>query len=186
MSEDSRTDRFQRIALPHLDAAYSLARWLLRSPTDAEDVVQEAMLRAYRAFDGCREATARAWLLRIVRNAAYDCLDSGDRRHQVGLADLVPEDADGPDLIANVTADAFGEPAQDPESILLKEDTRRLVNDLIAALPVAFREVVVLRDLDQLSYKEIAEVAGIPVGTVMSRLARGRDLLQRAWRERNG
>jgi RNA polymerase sigma-70 factor (ECF subfamily) len=182
LAEDSRTHRFQRIALPHLDAAYNLARWLIRRPADAEDVVQEAMLRAFRAFDGCREATVRAWLLRIVRNAAYDWLSANTAGKVVGFADIDPEDSDG----AAYTADVFGEPAADPEGILLREDDRRLVNELIAALPLAFREVVILRELEQLSYKEVAEVAGIPIGTVMSRLARARDLLHTAWSDRNG
>lgn len=180
MTEDSKATRFQRIALPHLDAAYNLARWLLRRPQDAEDAVQEAMLRAYRSFEGCREATARAWILRIVRNAAYDL--SGHGKAEAGFADVDPDDPDGERYVAGV----FGGPAEDPERLLLKEDDNRMVNALIAQLPVAFREVVVLRELEELSYKEISEVLGIPKGTVMSRLARARDLLQKAWVERNG
>jgi RNA polymerase sigma-70 factor (ECF subfamily) len=181
LAEGNSRDRFQRIALPHLDAAYNLARWLIRRPADAEDVVQEAMLRAYRSFDGCREETARAWLLRIVRNAAYDWLSANGAGRVVGFADLDPEDSDG----AAFTADVFGEPTADPERILVREDDRRLVNAMIAALPEAFREVIILRELEQLSYREVAEVAGIPIGTVMSRLARARDLLHKAWRDRH-
>ena len=182
MPEESKTARFQRIALPHLDAAYNLAKWLVRRPEDAEDVVQDAMLRAFRAFDGCREATARAWLLRVVRNAAYDRLRSYGGRAESGFADVDPDDPEG----ARFTTDAFTEAADDPEGLLVKEDSRRLLNELIADLPIGFREVVILRELDELSYREIADVVDIPIGTVMSRLARARDLLQKAWSERNG
>ena len=182
MVEESRTSRFQRLAMPHLDAAYSLARWLVQRPGDAEDVVQEAMLHAYRSFDGCREATVRPWLLRIIRNAAYDWLTANGRGKVVGFADIDTEDATG----LAFTADAFGEPAESPEGLLIKEDDKRLVNELVAALPVAFREVVILRELKEMSYKEVAEVVGIPIGTVMSRLARARDLLHKALMERRG
>jgi RNA polymerase sigma-70 factor (ECF subfamily) len=182
VAEESRNNRFQRIAMPHLDAAYNLARWLVRQPADAEDVVQEAMLRAYRSFDGCREPTARAWVLSIVRNTAYDWLQRRGGGSVVGFADVDPDDPDG----AAFTCSAFGEAAETPEGVLLKESDRRAVNTLIAGLPVAFREVIILRELEELSYKEVAEIVGIPMGTVMSRLARGRDLLQKAWSERHG
>jgi RNA polymerase sigma-70 factor (ECF subfamily) len=182
LAEESRTNRFQRVALPYLDAAYNLARWLVRRPADADDVVQEAMLRAYRSFDGCREPTARGWLLRIVRNTAYDWLQNGGGGKVVGFADVDPEDPDG----TAFTTGVFGEAAETPEGLLLKETDRRLVNDLVAGLPIAFREVIILRELEELSYKEVAEIVGIPMGTVMSRLARGRDLLQKAWSERHG
>jgi RNA polymerase sigma-70 factor (ECF subfamily) len=182
LPEESNTRRFQRIALPHLDAAYNLARWLVRRPEDADDVVQDAMLRAFRAFEGCREATARAWLLRIVRNVAYDRLKTYANRAESGFADVDPDDPEG----ARFTTDAFTGAALDPEGMLVKEDHRRLLNALIAGLPIGFREVVILRELEELTYKEIAEVADIPIGTVMSRLARARDLLQKAWSDRNG
>jgi RNA polymerase sigma-70 factor (ECF subfamily) len=176
-----RAERFERVVLAHLDAAYNLARWLTGRSTDADDVVQEAMLRAYRAFDGCREVTARAWLLRIVRNAAYDWSTSFGRSKVDGFADIDPDDADGTAFVA----DLFTEPADTPEETMIKADDRRLMDDLIAGLPVAFREVVVLRELEELSYKEIAEVTGVPIGTVMSRLGRARGLMQKAWSVRN-
>ncbi len=177
-----RAERFERVVLAHLDAAYNLARWLTGRSTDAEDVVQDAMLRAYRAFDGCREATARPWLLRIVRNAAYDWMRSLHATKVGGFADIDPEDAFG----TAFAADVFTGPAETPEDMMIKADDRRLFDDLIAGLPVAFREVVVLRELEELSYREIAEIAGLPMGTVMSRLARARNLLQKAWKDRNG
>jgi RNA polymerase sigma-70 factor (ECF subfamily) len=176
-----RAERFEQVVLAHLDAAYNLARWLTGRSSDAEDVVQEAMLRAFRAFDGCREATVRPWLLRIVRNTAYDWMTSVKTAKLCGFADIDPDDADG----AAFVADAFTEPAETPESLMMKADDRRLMDTLIAGLPIVFREIVVLRELEELSYKEIAEISGIPLGTVMSRLARARDLLQKAWRVRN-
>ncbi len=178
--QDDKSRWFQQIVLPHLDAAYNLAAWLTRQPADAEDVVQEAMLRALRFADGCREATAKSWLLRIVRNVAYDRLTASG-----GLAlfaDLNPDDPDG----SGFTTDAFGGTTEDPESRLLKDQDRRQLDRLIALLPLPYREVLVLRELEELSYKEIAEVAAIPIGTVMSRLARARDWLHKAWSERNG
>jgi len=176
-----RAERFERVVLAHLDAAFNLARWLTGRTSDAEDVVQEAILRAFQAFDGCREATARPWLLRIVRNVAYDWGTSVRAAKLSGFADIDPDDADG----AAFVADAFSEPAETPEGLMIKADDRRLMDDLIADLPVVFREVVVLRELEELSYKEIAEIASVPIGTVMSRLARARGLLQKAWSVRN-
>lgn len=179
MDEQNKATRFRQVVIPHLDAACNLARWLVRRREDANDVVQEAMLRAFRSFEGCREATVRPWLLRIVRNAAYDRLN--DEKNSAGFADINPDDPDGTQFVT----DAFTGPYDDPESLLIRDDDHRSVDTLIAALPVGFREVVILRDLEELSYKEIAEVAGIPVGTVMSRLARGRDMLQKAWKNRD-
>jgi RNA polymerase sigma-70 factor (ECF subfamily) len=152
--------RFERQVLPHVDAAYNLARWLTRNDHDAEDVLQEAMLRAYRFFGGLR-GEARPWLLAIVRNACWSWLQ-----------------ANRP---AELAADEAGEPdAPGPESILARELDRRAVNAAIAGLPVPFREALVLRELEDLSYKDIARIAGIPIGTVMSRLARARRLLAEA------
>jgi len=177
LPDETAKRRFERIVLPHLDAAYNLARWLLHGGQDAEDVVQEAMMRAFRSLDGCREATARPWVLRIVRNAAWDWLKAKGAARTTGFSDLNADDMDG---------DSFPGPAEDPECILIAEGDRQLLEGLIASLPPVFREVVVLRELEELSYKEIAEVAGIPIGTVMSRLARARGLLQQVWRDKNG
>jgi RNA polymerase sigma-70 factor (ECF subfamily) len=152
--------RFERQVLPHVDAAYNLARWLTRNDHDADDVLQEAMLRAYRFFGGLR-GEARPWLLAIVRNACWSWLQ-----------------ANRP---AELAADEAGEPdAPGPESILARELDRRAVNAAIAGLPVPFREALVLRELEDFSYKDIARIAGIPIGTVMSRLARARRLLAEA------
>ncbi|WP_448191644.1 sigma-70 family RNA polymerase sigma factor [Azospirillum sp. sgz301742] len=181
MPDRSQTTRFEETVLPHLDAAYNLARWLTRNHHDAEDVMQDAFLRAYRFFGGCRPGDVRPWLLRIVRNAAYDWLRANRPAEVRGFADLDPGDPDG----AACVEDAFHDPPDDPETLVLKEAERRLINRLIADLPVEYREAIVLRELEDLSYREIAEIAGVPMGTVMSRLSRARRLLQTAWTEAN-
>ena len=165
MTIPSGPRQFERLALPHLDAAYSLARWLTRNDADAEDVVQEAYLRAYKYFAGFRGENFRAWLLAVVRRAAYDWL------HRNRPAEIVSN--------ADIDLDAVAdERTQDgPEAALLSKADQKMVNEMIAALPAPFREVIVLRELQELSYKEIAEIAAVPVGTVMSRLARARALL---------
>lgn len=165
MSERKR--RFERLVLPHLDAAYNLARWLTRNDHDAEDVVQEAVLRAYRFLDGLR-GEARPWLLAIVRNSCLSWLQVNRPADVAGFderaIDLQPSDEDGPEVLA---ARGFD---------------RRMLNEAIAALPAQFREVLVLRELEDLSYKEIARIAGVPIGTVMSRLSRARRLLAESLR----
>jgi len=166
--EKTRSRRFEVIVLPHLDAAYNLARWLTRSDTDAQDVVQEAFLRAFRFFDGFHGDNGRAWLLSIVRNSCYTWLQ-GNRKQSL----LTPFDEESHSL---ESGDA-NQQANNPEAILERNDDLRQLNRALESLPLEFREVVVLRDLEDLSYKEIAEVAAIPIGTVMSRLARGRKLL---------
>jgi RNA polymerase sigma-70 factor (ECF subfamily) len=158
----SRT-RFEQTVLPHLDAAYNLARWLTRNDHDADDVVQEAMLRAYRHFEGLR-GDARPWLLAVVRNACFSWLQ------QNRPADVEPLD--------DVADDAL----PGPEAAVARSVDRRLLNEAIAALPVQFREVLVLRELEDLAYRDIARVAGIPIGTVMSRLARARRMLAESMR----
>jgi RNA polymerase sigma-70 factor (ECF subfamily) len=163
-------ERFERTLLPHMRAAYNLARWLARSDQDAEDVVQEAYLRAVRFFGGFRGGDAKAWLLTIVRNASYS---AWQRRREAGAT--VPIDEDTPE----VEDDALG-----PEDLLLQKASRQEVKDALHALPVEFREVVVLRELEGLSYKEMAEVIQLPIGTVMSRLARARARLRRGLQER--
>jgi RNA polymerase sigma-70 factor (ECF subfamily) len=158
-------ERFEQELLPHLDAAYNLARWLTRDDHDAEDLVQAAYLRALRFFGGFHGSNARAWLLTIVRNACYTWLEQQRAR---GIAAAFDEEIHG------VASDAT-----DPETRLLREEDRQSVRRALEELPPEFREVVVLRELEGLSYKEIAAIAGIPPGTVMSRLARARERLQR-------
>ena len=170
MTEESeRRERFRREALPHLDAAYNLARWLVHDEADAEDVVQEAFLRAFRAYASMREAEPRAWLMAIVRNAAYDFV----RRRRRGAAAIVLQE-DDPRLVSL-------EPSPEAASIQ-RSDERRLAR-LIAALPPQFREVLVLREQTGLAYHEIAAAIGAPIGTVMSRLSRARRLLAEAWEQ---
>ncbi|MFI4888119.1 MAG: sigma-70 family RNA polymerase sigma factor [Burkholderiales bacterium] len=159
--------RFKELVLPHLDAAYNLARWLARDTHDAEDVVQDACVRALRYVGSLHGDDARAWFLTIVRNAFYDWV--GRNRP----AQIVHED----DSTIEATVDHA---AVDPQQSAIRSAERRMLSDAIAALPLQYREVLVLRELEELSYKEIARVADIPVGTVMSRLARARGLLQRS------
>jgi RNA polymerase sigma factor (sigma-70 family) len=166
------TRRFGDIALPHLDSAYNLARWLTRNDHDAQDVVQEAYLRALRSFGGFRGDNARPWLLAIVRNTCYTWLKQ-HRRAEVE----VPYDDDVHGGEGRAEGNGDGANNANPESILARLDDVRLVDEALAQLPVGYREVVVLRDIEDLSYKEIALIAGLPMGTVMSRLARGRKLL---------
>jgi len=172
MDASSRRARFEREVLPHLDAAYNLARWLLRSEQDAEDVTQDSMLRAYRFFDGFRGANAKAWLLAIVRNASYSWLARKRLSASVIGADASPrlDDADPTEAAAT---------EETPESLLSTKVELAVLQGSLDELPVEYREVLVLRELEELSYKEISAAADIPLGTVMSRLARARALLQR-------
>jgi RNA polymerase sigma-70 factor, ECF subfamily len=163
-------DRFERALLPHMRAAYNLARWLTRTDQDAEDVVQEAYLRAVRFFGGFRGGDAKAWLLTIVRNTSHSAWQRGR-----AAGGTVPIDEDTPE-----PEDA----SLGPEDLLLQKASGQEVREALNALPVEFREVVVLRELEGLSYKEMAEVTGLPIGTVMSRLARARARLRRGLEER--
>ncbi|MCC7049642.1 MAG: sigma-70 family RNA polymerase sigma factor [Alphaproteobacteria bacterium] len=159
--------RFDDVVLPHLDAAFNLARWLVGTHADAQDVVQDAFLRALRHFDGYRGGDARSWVLSIVRRCSYTWL----ARNKAGATLPLEDDA--------VAAQPGG--PEDPEIAALRGDDRRRLRALIERLPPAFREVLVLRDLEEMSYREIATACDIPVGTVMSRLARARTALRRAW-----
>jgi RNA polymerase sigma factor (sigma-70 family) len=167
------TRNFEQAILPHLDAANNLARWLVRNTHDAEDVVQEACLRAVKFFEGYQGGDARAWLLRIVRNTAYTFLE---KRRPADLAEEFDEMIHAADT---EKPDAEMALLQSVESVILKEE--------LEELPVRFREVLILRELEGLSYKEIAEIVEIPIGTVMSSLARGRaQLRQGILRRREG
>lgn len=157
--------------MPHLDAAYRFARWLSHSPGDAEDVVQEAVLRAFRGFDALRGTDVRAWLLAIVRNCHWTALKQRQRRAFVPL----PDEDDVRDGHALTAA------APDPESASIHRDDERTLHRLISALREEHREVLVLREIEDMEYREIATVANIPIGTVMSRLARARAALKALW-----
>ena len=158
---------FEALALPHMDAAYNLARWLSRSPTDADDILQEAMLRAFRAFDGFCGENIRPWLLTIVRNCWRNNAAETRRRAHTPLPD-----EDG-------TALRSDDP--NPEAEALRASDGRRLEMLVAGLPDDFREVLILREMEDLSYREIAEATGAPIGTVMSRLARARAMLKEMW-----
>jgi RNA polymerase sigma-70 factor, ECF subfamily len=157
-------ERFELVVLPHLDAAYNLARWLIRSPADAEDVVQEACLRALRFFDGFRGGDSRAWLLKIVRNTCYSWVR---KNRPTELSDEFDETVH--------STDALGE---DAEAKLVSRANSEQVRKALEALPAGFREVLVLREIEELSYKEISDVTGVPMGTVMSSLSRARRRLR--------
>lgn len=150
--------------MPHLDAAYNLARWLTRNPHDAEDVVQEAYLRAYQFFDGFHGGDGRAWLLRIVRNTCYTWLEKNRPTEPITAFDEDRHSA--------------GQPLATPEAPLMAREDRELVRQALEELPCEFREAIVLRELEGLSYKEIAAITSVPIGTVMSRLARARERLR--------
>jgi len=163
LQEQSKVVRFEEIALPHLGAAYNLARWLVHNEHDAEDIVQEAYLRAFKFFSGYYGGDVRAWLLTIVRNTWYGRFP---RRAGGAVTTVAEEDADNQ---ADVSLD--------PEAQAIQHQTVEQVRCALETLPTDFREVLVLRELEGLSYKEIAAIIGIPIGTVMSRLARGRERL---------
>jgi RNA polymerase sigma-70 factor (ECF subfamily) len=166
---------FERLALPCMEAAYNLAFWLVRSRTDAEDIVQEAYLRAFRAFDGFHGEDMRPWLLAIVRNTAYRWLNN--RRRSGTVISLEEAFADGVSEGAAVNEIATDEPTA--EERLIGAAERDYVLRALAELPPAFREVLVLREIENLSYRDIAQVTGAPIGTVMSRLSRGRGELRK-------
>jgi RNA polymerase sigma-70 factor (ECF subfamily) len=163
--ESDKLGYFEQAVVPHLGSAYNLARWLIRNDHDAEDLVQEACLRALKSFDGFRGGNPRAWLLTIVRNSCYTWLQQ-NRVQEFTIA-----------FDENIhTAE---HDSRSPEALLLASADARLVKDALEELSPEFREAIVLRELEGMSYKEIAELCGIPVGTVMSRLARARQRLER-------
>lgn len=168
---DDRRHRFEVLVLPHLDAAYRFARWLSRSPSDADDVVQEAILRAFRGFDALRGSDVKAWLLTIVRNCHLTALKQQQRRAVVPL----PEEHDAQDGQAMITT------TPDPESASIRRDEERTLDRLMSALPEDHREILVLREIEEMDYREIATVTNVPIGTVMSRLARARAALKARW-----
>lgn len=163
MADISKLSRFEAVVLVHLDAAYNLARWLTRDASGADDAVQEACLRAFRFFDSLQGPSPKAWFMAVVRNASLDWLK--DQRTR-GADDSYDE--------ALHTASA----SESMESLVARDSEARWVHAGIAALPREYREVLVLRELEELSYKEISAIVDVPIGTVMSRLSRGRDLLQ--------
>ena len=154
--------------MPHLDAAYRYARWLSRPPGDADDVVQEAFLRAFRGFDGLRGAEAKAWLMRIVKN----CHETARRQQQRHVYVPLPEEFRAEDEEAMIATT----PA--PESTSIRRDEERTLDRLMSSLPEEHREVLVLREIEEMGYREIADVTNVPIGTVMSRLARARAALK--------
>jgi RNA polymerase sigma factor (sigma-70 family) len=171
--DPARARRFRDAALPHLDAVYTLARYLLRDPSDAEDAVQECYLRALRHFDTFRNEDVKPWLFAILRNV---CRVEFGRRSRVLLYDVnaEPDQPEGPIPL-------WREEQDNPETEMLRKLDAETIRGLVAALPDVFREVIVLREIDDLSYREIATIVSAPVGTVMSRLARGRAMLREAW-----
>jgi len=164
LAEPDMLKRFEEAMIPHLGAAYNLARWLSRNDHDAEDLMQEACLRALKAFEGFRGGDGRAWLLTIVRNTCYTWLR---RNRMEDLTEVYDEE------IHTLERDS-----SNPETLLLESADAQLLRQALEELPVEFREVLVLRELEGMSYREIADLMSVPVGTVMSRLARGRERLQ--------
>ncbi len=164
MLEHNDVPNFEQAVLPHLDAAYNLARWLMRNDQDAQDVAQEACLRAFRFFPSFRGGNARAWLLKIVRNTCYTWLQANRPLQDAAEFDekLFPPDSRAPN----------------PEESVLQNDSDTLVRKALEALPSNFREVLILRELEEMSYKEIADITGMPAGTVMSSLSRARGRLR--------
>jgi RNA polymerase sigma-70 factor (ECF subfamily) len=167
MSDDDGWRRFELLALPHLDAAYNLARWITHNDHDAQDVVQEALVRAMRYIHGLRGDSARAWLLQIVRHTCFTWLKENRPMEKVVIDDFQ-------EASQNVAAPS----AEEPPAVAIRKADKRQIDAAIAGLPVPYREVLVLRELEDLSYADIARIAEIPVGTVMSRLSRARGLMR--------
>jgi RNA polymerase sigma-70 factor (ECF subfamily) len=166
LQKQNKLANFEETVLPHLDAAFNLAHWLTRNDADAEDVVQEAYLRAFKFFDGFRGVDGRSWLLAIVRNTCYTWMQHNR----------------SPELTISLDEDMHEIESKDlnPEALLLQSTDTQMVRQALEGLPVEFREVLVLREFEAMSYREIASITDLPLGTVMSRLARGRKRLQLA------
>lgn len=173
MFKQTQTERFNQIAMPHLDAAYNLAKWLTRNPQDAEDMVQESFMKALRYFEGFRGDDGRAWLLTIVRNTCYSWLEAKKSCPTV----FFDEDEDS--LETQMLASSTASLTVNPEQHLMQSQDKALLSTAIEALPLEFREVLILRELEDFSYQQIADIIGAPIGTVMSRLSRARSLLRR-------
>jgi len=157
--------------MPHLDAAYRFARWLCRSADDADDLVQDAILRAFRGFDTLRGSNVKAWLLTIVRN----CHSTSLKQQQRGKLVPMPEEDDaqsGPALVAD---------GPGPESLAIQSDQQRSLDQALRTLPEEYREILILREIEDMDYRQIAQVTSVPIGTVMSRLARARAALKKQW-----
>ena len=163
---EDKIARFEHAVLPHLDAAYNLARWLTRDVHDAEDLVQEACLRALKSFGGFRGGNARPWLLTIVRNTCYTWMQQNSSRDLTTVFDE--------EIHSRETDES------NPETLIMRGADVKQLTKALEELPVEYREALVLRELEGLSYKEIADVADVPIGTVMSRLARARKRLQQS------
>ncbi len=172
---DDMRSRFDAEVLPHLDAAYRYARWLSRSPSDADDVVQEALLRAFRGLNALHGSNVKAWLLTIVRNCHWTALKQMQRRGFVPLPDEHCAE-DGYAMISSVAG---------PEGAAMQRDAARTLDELIAVLPQDQREVLHLREIEEMDYREIAQMTEVPIGTVMSRLARARSALKVQWAHNN-
>ncbi len=177
VDDEGKARRFRDAALPHLDDVYTLARYLLRNGADAEDAVQECYLRALRHFDTYRGPAMKPWLFAILRNV---CRSEFVRRSGVALT------IDGRAEEEEDAIPLWQEAPLSPEADMLRQRDAETIRGLVAELPDLFREAIVLREINDLSYSEIADVVGVPIGTVMSRLARARALLRRAWMAEEG
>ena len=164
MRDPAKLGHFETTVLVHLDAAFNLARWMIGDDAGAEDAVQDACLRAQRFFSSMSGPSPKAWFMAVVRNTCVDVLSDRKRRQ---IEDAYDEELHG----------RHGDAGESPEGAALRQSDARWVRDAIASLPLDYREAIVLRELEELSYKEISAIVKVPIGTVMSRLARGRDLL---------
>ena len=175
LRQDDRRRRFELLALPHLDAAFNLARWLAGNSADAQDVVQEAYLRAFRYFDSYQGGNFRVWLLVIVRNSFM----SWARENRSARLVFHPDAPTGE--TADTETTEWGIPPRDPEAMMLAQADSQTLTRLMEQLPAEYREVLLLREVEELSYADIAQVIGVPIGTVMSRLNRARQALRKLW-----